>query len=369
VAEDDNTHWYYPLNDALTSTTVVVDFSGVIAAQLFGPYGQARWAGGSMPTTFAFTGQRADATTGLDYYGARYYDPAAGTFISADSVLGKGAGLNRYAYVAGNPETLTDPTGHRRACSGCGSGGSGGSPPSNSPCRFSREDCEVSEQATIGCDNECQQIYTTFHDKRTVAALEYLLLSPFGMKVVEFLFKFAAYLLRVFRGSFKADDLFTYDSSGGVGKGGGQNDGLFTTLNPDTDPVSQAGIIAHEAMEVYFVQADGVNGNSYAMDYIADYQRGQVEADIAQVIGDGRTDSKPAFGDNYAQWRVDTSSGAGPSYASVGDVEDTGIGIGPWGMFGEKTDNNFLGNPMGLSLNMLKWESYNSTGCGLNGDC
>jgi RHS repeat-associated protein len=126
VAEDDNTVWYYPINDQLTSTTVVVNFAGVVAAQLFGPYGQTRWAGGTMPTTFAFTGQRADATTGLDYYGARYYDPAAGTFTSADTVLPGGgsspAGLNRYAYVAGNPETLTDPTGHAR-------------------CRFDAEDC------------------------------------------------------------------------------------------------------------------------------------------------------------------------------------------------------------------------------------
>ncbi|GEM_PF-2048856 len=104
--------WYYLLSDGLSSTTVVVNSTGVVAAQLFAPYGQVRWAGGTMPTSFAFTGQRADSATGLDYYVARYYDPAAGIFTSADTVLGKGAGLNRYAYVSGNPETLTDPTGH-----------------------------------------------------------------------------------------------------------------------------------------------------------------------------------------------------------------------------------------------------------------
>jgi RHS repeat-associated protein len=116
VAEDDNTHWYYLINDGLTTTTVVVDFSGVIAAQLFGPYGQARWSGGTMPTSYAFTGQRSDSATGLDYYGARYYDPLSGCFTSADTVLPGGgfdpAGLNRYGYVTGNPETATDPTGH-----------------------------------------------------------------------------------------------------------------------------------------------------------------------------------------------------------------------------------------------------------------
>jgi RHS repeat-associated protein len=116
IAEDDNTHWYYPITDQLSSTTVMVDFSGVTAAQVFGPYGQGRWGGGTMPTSFAFTGQRADSTTGLDYYGARYYDPQAGQFTSADTILpGGGAdpwGLSRYAYVAGNPINNVDPSGH-----------------------------------------------------------------------------------------------------------------------------------------------------------------------------------------------------------------------------------------------------------------
>ncbi len=58
----------------------------------------------------ASPGQRSDAAiSGLDYYGARYYDPRLGQFTSADSVLD---GLNRYAYVGGNPETKTDPSGH-----------------------------------------------------------------------------------------------------------------------------------------------------------------------------------------------------------------------------------------------------------------
>ncbi len=47
------------------------------------------------------------------YYGARYYDPTTGTFITADAVTpGAGAlSLNRYAYVNDNPTTLNDPTG------------------------------------------------------------------------------------------------------------------------------------------------------------------------------------------------------------------------------------------------------------------
>ena len=70
-----------------------------------------------MPGSYGFTGQRADTVTGLDYYGARYYDPVAGQFVSADTILsGDGTdpwGLSRYAYVEGDPITRGDPSGHR----------------------------------------------------------------------------------------------------------------------------------------------------------------------------------------------------------------------------------------------------------------
>jgi RHS repeat-associated protein len=66
---------------------------------------------------YGFTGQRSDVTTGLQYSGSRFYDPSAGQFVSADTMLpGNGLdplGLSRYAYVEGNPVDRTDPTGHR----------------------------------------------------------------------------------------------------------------------------------------------------------------------------------------------------------------------------------------------------------------
>ena len=83
-----------------------------------------RYQSGILPTDYGFTHQRADAATGLDDYGARSYDPVAGQFTSADTTLA--GGLNRYAYVAGNPETLVDPTGaYAQACdtSQCPGGG------------------------------------------------------------------------------------------------------------------------------------------------------------------------------------------------------------------------------------------------------
>ncbi len=122
----------YLASDGLGSVSESLDGSGgVTSQQLFAPYGATRYTNGVWPTTKGFTGQRSDAAvSGLDYYGARYYDPLLGQFTSADSAA---AGLNRYGYVKGNPETFTDPTGHRVDCfsgncgSGGGSGGSGGS--------------------------------------------------------------------------------------------------------------------------------------------------------------------------------------------------------------------------------------------------
>ncbi len=61
-----------------------------------------------------FTGQRLDGT-GLYYYGARYYDPNIGRFISADSIVPdpmNPQSLNRYSYCLNNPLKYTDPSGH-----------------------------------------------------------------------------------------------------------------------------------------------------------------------------------------------------------------------------------------------------------------
>jgi RHS repeat-associated protein len=99
----------YLASDLLGSATVALNTSGTpTASQLYAPYGGARYSNGTMPTDYGFTGQRADASTGLDYYGARYYDPTLGQFASADTVLD---GLNRYGYVGGNPISYIDPSG------------------------------------------------------------------------------------------------------------------------------------------------------------------------------------------------------------------------------------------------------------------
>src|SRR5690348_10707109 len=93
------------------------------ASALYSPYGSARYASGSMPTDYAFTGQHSDlGTSGLDNYNARYYDPTAAQFGAADTVLDGMAPPNRFGYVAGNPESATDPSGHVCYAALCGPG-------------------------------------------------------------------------------------------------------------------------------------------------------------------------------------------------------------------------------------------------------
>lgn len=66
------------------SPTEALDRTGTVtASRLYGPYGTLRYSNGAFPTEYGYTGQRADAATGLDYYGARYYDPLLAQFTSA----------------------------------------------------------------------------------------------------------------------------------------------------------------------------------------------------------------------------------------------------------------------------------------------
>jgi RHS repeat-associated protein len=126
----------------------------LLASQLFAPYGVSRYGSGSSMSSYTskgFTGQYGDAVTGLDYYVSRYYDPVSGLFLSADKAEGNAQGLNPYAYVGGNPETASDPTGQMYAPpgGGGGGGGSGGSgngnptPPPPSPSGPGQRICQI----------------------------------------------------------------------------------------------------------------------------------------------------------------------------------------------------------------------------------
>ncbi len=116
VAEQVGSTFSYLIPNLEGSPTVALSSTGSVSAvQLFLPYGASGFAWGTMPTAHNYTDQLLDSVMGLLYYGARWYDPLADQFVSADSVQGNPSGMNPYGYVTGNPETLTDPTG-QEAC-------------------------------------------------------------------------------------------------------------------------------------------------------------------------------------------------------------------------------------------------------------
>ncbi len=103
----------YLHSDHLGSTSATSGAS--VSAQTYYAFGNIRSTTGTTPTDFGFTGQRRDASAGLMYYGARYYDSVLGRFVSADTVVPSAANpqsLNRYAYAYNNPLRYIDPTGH-----------------------------------------------------------------------------------------------------------------------------------------------------------------------------------------------------------------------------------------------------------------
>ena len=79
------------------------------------PYGEMRrdYPRGAIPTDRLYTGQRQE-TFGLYDYGARYYSPGLGRWISADALVPNPTNpqsLNRYAYVSNSPVVYLDPDG------------------------------------------------------------------------------------------------------------------------------------------------------------------------------------------------------------------------------------------------------------------
>jgi len=57
---------------------------------LYKPFGEVRYTSGTTPTQYTYTGQYSNmAEIGLMYYNARWYDPALGRFVQADSLIPK----------------------------------------------------------------------------------------------------------------------------------------------------------------------------------------------------------------------------------------------------------------------------------------
>ncbi|MER7952101.1 RHS repeat-associated core domain-containing protein [Streptomyces sp. NPDC096079] len=99
--------WYF--HDQLGSTRALTDAAGAVAGTYgYTPYGTvSAHTGASSP--LQFSGQYADAETGLTYLRARYYDPATAQFLTVDPEVR--STLSAYGYVDNNPLNHADPSG------------------------------------------------------------------------------------------------------------------------------------------------------------------------------------------------------------------------------------------------------------------
>jgi len=88
VTPPEKVYFYHP--DHLGSTQYLTDLTGEAYEHLeYFPSGE-QWADDgpqSDPATFFFTGKELDESTGLTYFGHRYYDPRVGQWTSADPIL------------------------------------------------------------------------------------------------------------------------------------------------------------------------------------------------------------------------------------------------------------------------------------------
>ncbi|WP_187414954.1 polymorphic toxin-type HINT domain-containing protein [Nonomuraea sp. PA05] len=98
------------------STQLAVnDTTGTVSRERYLPFGQRR-GGDDLPfTDRGFLGKTEDASTGLTYLGARFYDPAIARFISTDPELDLRTPewANAYSYAGNNPVEQSDPDGRR----------------------------------------------------------------------------------------------------------------------------------------------------------------------------------------------------------------------------------------------------------------
>jgi RHS repeat-associated protein len=108
---------FYLYQDHLQNSVHQIDTQGTIKTSIrYRPFGEIDSLQGNDTVQQKFTGKEWDDSLQLYYFGARYYDPVLGRFITQDTQLGAPLGqhdaLHRYCYTTNDPTNLIDPDGH-----------------------------------------------------------------------------------------------------------------------------------------------------------------------------------------------------------------------------------------------------------------
>ncbi|PKF49420.1 toxin, partial [Enterovibrio nigricans] len=111
----DNHQVRFSLNDQLGSSVIELDYNAnILTKEEYYPFGGTSVRASKSETevkykTVRYSGKERDSS-GLYYYGFRYYQPWSGRWLSADPA-GTIDGLNLYRMVRNNPTTSRDPNG------------------------------------------------------------------------------------------------------------------------------------------------------------------------------------------------------------------------------------------------------------------
>jgi RHS repeat-associated protein len=102
---------YYFVTDQLGSVLDLVNSGTAVTAYSYDSYGnQTNTNGGTVLSDIGYGGYFHHNASGLNFTRYRAYDAAHGRWLNRDPV-GEIGGVNLYAYVGGNPATLTDALG------------------------------------------------------------------------------------------------------------------------------------------------------------------------------------------------------------------------------------------------------------------
>ncbi len=112
----------YYHTDGLGSVVAATNDSGqVLWRKDYAPFGEQIDTTPETERT-AYTGKQHDDVTGLTYFGARYFNPEIGRFMSVDPVgflEWNPLSFNRYAYANNNPYRFIDPDGRQSQDASC----------------------------------------------------------------------------------------------------------------------------------------------------------------------------------------------------------------------------------------------------------
>ena len=104
VFEDENLE-YYHLDDVGNVLHTTNDGGKVVETLRYDPFGNINFRVGLSNNRYHYNSKEYDNETGLIYYGARYYDPELGRFISRDPME---QGINHYIFAKNNPLNIEE---------------------------------------------------------------------------------------------------------------------------------------------------------------------------------------------------------------------------------------------------------------------